>query len=209
MKYFLDTEFIESSKKLNSDKSGQFKPQIVSVPTIDLISIGIVCEDGREYYAVHSECDCKYASPWVKENVLKNIPQYNKAYDDLRGDNSYKKTISEIREEILFFTGQGDVVPQKPEFWGYYCDYDWVVFCQLFGRMTDLPKNYPMYCKDLKQEVDRFAEIRAKRLSLSVESVLEFMKKEAHYPKNPNEHNALADAKWNYELYKYLTKEAL
>lgn len=33
MKYFLDTEFHEDGK------------------TIDLISIGIVAEDGREYYA--------------------------------------------------------------------------------------------------------------------------------------------------------------
>lgn len=25
-----------------------------------------------------------------------------------------------------------------------------------------------------------------------------------NYPKQTNEHNALADAKWNYELYKFL-----
>lgn len=39
MKYFFDTEFHEDGR------------------TIDLISIGIVAEDGREYYAINRECD--------------------------------------------------------------------------------------------------------------------------------------------------------
>lgn len=41
MKYFFDTEFIEDGR------------------TIDLVSIGIVCEDGREYYAVSAEADLR------------------------------------------------------------------------------------------------------------------------------------------------------
>ena len=44
MKYFLDTEFIEDGK------------------TIDLISIGIVSEDGRELYCENSDCDLSRAS---------------------------------------------------------------------------------------------------------------------------------------------------
>ena len=43
-KYFLDTEFIEDGK------------------TIDLISLGIVCEDGRELYLQNSECEFQKAS---------------------------------------------------------------------------------------------------------------------------------------------------
>ena len=54
-KYFYDTEFIEDGK------------------TIDLISIGIVCEDGREYYAQSVEFDESKASEWVKENVLNGL----------------------------------------------------------------------------------------------------------------------------------------
>ena len=38
-RFFIDTEFVEDGK------------------TIDLISIGIVCEDGREFYAVSTEFD--------------------------------------------------------------------------------------------------------------------------------------------------------
>ena len=32
------------------------------------------------------------------------------------------------------------------------------------------------------------------------------LKSDKNFPKQTNEHNALADAKWNYELYKFLVK---
>jgi hypothetical protein len=51
MKYWIDTEFIE-------------RPF-----TIDLISIGIVAEDGREFYAESSEVDWAKASDWTLKTV--------------------------------------------------------------------------------------------------------------------------------------------
>lgn len=44
-------------------------------------------------------------------------------------------------------------------------DYDWVVLCQLYGTMMDLPKGWPMYCRDVKQLCDsawEFLQIEAK-----------------------------------------------
>ena len=38
------------------------------------------------------------------------------------------------------------------------------------------------------------------------EQSLAAIKNDPRYPKQTNEHNALADAKWNKELYKFLTK---
>lgn len=52
MKIFFDTEFIEDGK------------------TIDLISIGMVRDDGEELYLENRECNLSRASPWVTENVL-------------------------------------------------------------------------------------------------------------------------------------------
>ncbi len=40
---------------------------------IDLISIAIVSEDGREYYAVSNEFNPKDADSWVKENVIDKL----------------------------------------------------------------------------------------------------------------------------------------
>jgi hypothetical protein len=50
MRYFLDTEFIEGTQKVPS-----FFRSKTTKPTIDLISIGIVSEDNREYYANKTE----------------------------------------------------------------------------------------------------------------------------------------------------------
>lgn len=154
MKYFLDTEFIE-------------KPS-----TIDLISIGIVAEDGREYYAVSTEFDGTEASDWVHENVISLLP---------RDEDPAWKNRMQIEKEILEFVGDDP----NPQFWGYYADYDWVVFCWLFGPMIELPKHFPKFCRDLKQ--------------LLVEN---------GNPKSPidkgEEHNALADARWIKRTYEWL-----
>jgi hypothetical protein len=114
MKYTIDTEFIEEPGYL------------------DLISIGIVCEDEREYYAELQGVDWSRANGWVLENV-KPL---------LTGDTKPK---SVIREELLLF------IQREPEFWGYFADYDWVAFCWLFGKMVDLPDRFPKFCMDIKQ----------------------------------------------------------
>ena len=55
MKYFYDTEFLEGTQKKRWWNIGKQKP------TIDLISIGVVCEDGREYYAISKDFNLKEA----------------------------------------------------------------------------------------------------------------------------------------------------
>ena len=150
MRYWFDTEFIEDGK------------------TIELVSIGIVAEDGREYYAEPIEAIPHFerADPWVKENVLVHL-------------TGARKSRAEIAAEIVAFVGE------KPEFWAYYADYDWVVLCQLFGRMIDLPKGWPMFCRDVKQ---RCVDVGNPTL-----------------PKQTStEHNALADAIWTRQAWDFL-----
>jgi hypothetical protein len=151
MRYFFDTEFIEDGK------------------TIDLISIGIVAEDGREYYAENYEADTSKASDWVVINVLAH----------LKGGGLAKHRL-QIRDEVLAFIGQDD-----PEIWAYYADYDWVALCQLFGTMMDLPRGWPMYCRDIKQLVDHLSP-----------QILP--------AQDGQEHHALADARWNKQAYNFL-----
>ena len=151
MKYWLDTEFIEDGK------------------TIDLISIGIVAEDGRDFYA-QAECDLSKASDWVRENVLPSLqPTFQPRAD--------------VRAEVLAFCSPDKY--GKPEFWGYYADYDWVVLCQLFGTMMDLPKGWPMYCRDIKQVCD--------------EKGNPFLPEQGK-----GKHHALADARWNKLAWEFL-----
>ena len=153
MRYWLDTEFLEDGQ------------------TIKLISLGIVAEDGREYYAERAEFQWAYATPWLRENVAPHL---------IGGEA--RRTTAQIKADVLAFVGVSD---GKPEFWGYYADYDWVVFCWLFGRMIDLPKGWPMYCRDIKQWADELGGVRLPKQSGA-------------------EHNALADARWNKAAWTFL-----
>ena len=136
--------------------------------TIEFISIGLVREDNYEYYAISEEFNPGNASHWVFENVIERLEEHIK-----------RKSIKQIAKEIIDFC---DV---KPEFWGYYADYDWVVFCRLFGRMVDLPNGFPMYCRDIKQLMDQKGNPQKPEQDL-------------------NPHNALDDAKYHKKLYEWI-----
>lgn len=216
MKYFIDTEFIEGFHKPLFGKKRHF---------IDLISIGIVCEDGREYYAISKEFNPKDADKWVKDNVISKLgTRYDTHFDErdifdpmiheYDTWKSNKKIAKEIYEFICPYEIASDYAgldsidvgaeaylkQNPPEFYAYYADYDWVLFCSLFGRMIDLPKGFPMYCKDLKQTLDE------KALICKEWTNIELIKDHPDYPVQKTEHNALADARWNFELYKFLNK---
>ena len=101
------------------------------------------------------------------------------------------------------------------QFYGYYCDYDWVAFCWLFGKMIDLPKYFPMYCIDLKQMLDvkykdgyyymNYIPVDDTYPSIIKSGRIDKVEKHPDYPKQTNEHSAIHDARWNFELYKFLT----
>jgi hypothetical protein len=260
MKYFLDTEFLEGPQQ-ESFPISLFRKQ--TPPTIDLISIGIVAEDGREYYAISKDFNLKEAWNrydirtmtnlpgdmssnkmkvyWIRENVL--LPIYNEMLEKWNkdtvyyiGDFSYKtfkyllkiygKTNKEIAEEVKHFChcefhlakskGSLDFTKQEaiPEFYAYFADHDCFVFCWLFGKMMDLPKGFPMYCNDLKQELDSlvrkqiafYIENKRPEEKPSFEAQLNYLKTKTDYPKQENEHDALADARWNKKLYEFLNK---
>ena len=266
MKYFLDTEFLEGTQKT---LFGNTKP------TIDLISIGIVAEDGREYYAISKDFNLKEAwnrwqqrtgegdrnnvEPrlyWIRENILKPIWRelvqkwaleeekanrvscttgYNppikftyKCFKKLI--NKYGKTNKQIAEEVkefvycaeyglsrnkpnnsikidsyldedrLMFTDNtlkehpcGNISDFKNiQFYGYYSDYDWVVFCWLFGKMIDLPKGFPMFAFDIQQQIEEY-KINKERLLKEVPQI--------------NCHNSLHDAIWNKDAYNWIQKK--
>lgn len=227
MKYYIDQEFQEGFHKPLFGKRRHF---------IDLISIGIVAEDGREYYAISNEFDIKGAwkDKWLRDNVIRNLfPDYfPDCWQDVRGliklEGKSNKQIAQEIIEFVYPSSDPDCIISftewqklysKPGFYGYYADYDWVLFCSLFGKMLDLPKGFPMYCRDLKQMLDekvhsgatvthRYAAFSERKIGTSLgnsfEEVLTAMKDSKAYPKQENEHNALADARWIQQLHKFL-----
>lgn len=127
MKYWYDTEFIEDGK------------------TIDLISIAVVAEDGRELYMESADCDLTKASAWVQQNVMPY----------LTGPTYSRKVIADALRDFCSQDRYGEA-----ELWGYYADYDHVALCQLFGTMTGLPPGWPMYTLDIRQWADALGSPR-------------------------------------------------
>lgn len=139
MRIWFDTEFIEDGR------------------TIELLSIGLVREDGLEYYAEPREAERARSSAWVRDNVLPHL-------------TGPVKRRSLIAKEIVQFVGTA------PQFWAWYGAYDWVVLCQLYGTMMDLPQGWPMHVMDYKQTC---TETRSRLIQP------DFMR-----------HHALDDARW-------------
>lgn len=215
MKYFLDTEFIEGFHKPFFGKKRHF---------IDLISIGIVAEDGRTYYAISTEFSPKDADAWVRENVLTHLPdRWPRPVFDGGSPSAWSRRLlwksnQEIVADIRAFFGYKPVwadygsdefsTDTDIQIYAYYADYDWVLFCSLFGRMIDLPEGMPMYCRDLKQMLDEAYMHQANRYpgKSRLEAWLEDVKKLPTFPTQTNEHDALADALWNRDLYVFLQR---
>lgn len=142
MNYAYDAEFLEDGY------------------TIDLISIGIVAEDGREFYAVNSDFDYPRLAKndWMMENVISSLPskviarkwQHDGSWRwKLDTSDTAVKPAWVIRNEIRAFITEES--REDVELWADYCAYDHVVLCQLFGTMMNLPSNIPMFTNDIQQ----------------------------------------------------------
>ncbi|MFY1637363.1 polyadenylate-specific 3'-exoribonuclease AS [Solwaraspora sp. WMMB335] len=128
-RYFYDCEFIEDGH------------------VIDLVSIGVVDELGREFYAVSTEFDASRAVPWVRRHVLDKLPS---------PANPAWRSRERIRDELYEFligpvrAGSADEL----ELWAWYAAYDHVALAQLWGAMPALPREIPRFTKDLRQRWD-------------------------------------------------------
>ncbi len=184
MFYCLDEEFLDTGR------------------TIDLVSIGLVSEDGRELYRQSVEFDPRKASPWVKENVfpyLERCPwtnvqitmhdlyfheKYGQCVDQIRGrvHNCPWRTREQLKRDIQAFM---DVEAYgKPELITWCGSYDHVAFCQIFGTMMELPKGFPHHVQDIQVALDK-------------KGITDDM-----LPKQEGTaHNALADAKYIKKLW--------
>jgi hypothetical protein len=143
-KFFYDCEFIEDGS------------------TIDLVSIGIVREDGAEYYAVSSEFDVGklHRNPWLTQNVWPHLPlrphqpgmRCRCIHGHLNTGDPAVKPRQAIAGDVLIFLLSG---ASKPALWAWYGAYDHVVLSQLWGSMADHPSGIPMWTNDLQQERER------------------------------------------------------
>lgn len=186
LKLFFDTEFTG----LHKDTT--------------LISIGIVSEDGRKFYAEFTDYDEKQCDDWVKENVINNLCL------DGMGDGAL--SIDENAHCILVNGSKGYVKSELSKWLSRFktvqfvsdvCHYDFVLLIDLFGGAFDLPQNVCPVCHDINQDIARHYGIsEAEAFDKSREDiVLELCGEEIKGRK----HNALYDAEVIRAIYREVT----
>ncbi len=134
MKIFMDTEFTGLHQGTT------------------LISIGLVSEDGRTFYAEFNDYDESQCDEWIKKHVISNLlmKKPNDGESEPYRPMQFKRNVSVadmwnmemrsstkmIREELTDWLNQFDSV----EIWSDCLAYDWVLFCNIWGHAFNVPK---------------------------------------------------------------------
>lgn len=160
-----------------------------------LVSIGLVAEDGRSFYAELEDYDRSQVDEWIQENVIDNLilasPPRN-----LPADACYLGNREIVRLALTDWLSRFEVV----EMWGDCLAYDWVLFCELFGGAFNIPKNVYYIPFDL-------ATILRIRMQFDSSFDPDTNREElAGLPSNKNKHNALHDARVIKACFEGLTE---
>ncbi|MCK4525966.1 3'-5' exoribonuclease [candidate division WOR-3 bacterium] len=135
MKLFLDTEFTGLHQETT------------------LISLGIVSEDGRTFYAEFSDYDQNQMEEWIQDNVIANL-RFSPApagqmehflWSRFKPDVSLPKMSNmELRGstlDIQAVLNKWLIQFDQTEIWSDCLAYDWVLFNQIWGHAFKVPGN--------------------------------------------------------------------
>ena len=182
MKIFFDTEFTGLHKNTT------------------LISIGMIDENKRSFYAEFTDYDELQCDDWIKENVINHLRRkgthnlYMERYDKINKETSIVGTKNQIKEKLEDWLSIYDEVELVSD----VCHYDMVLFIDLFGTAFDLPKHVNPACHDINQDIARyynFSETEA--FDYSREKILE----NRYISIDGYKHNSLYDAKVIKAIY--------
>ena len=186
MKIFFDTEFTG----LHKDTT--------------LISIGLIDENKRTFYAEFSDYDETQCDEWIHENVIKHL-KWSKEGSvenfmtihvndwEVYGTKEYIKTV------LVDWLSKYEEV----ELISDCCHYDMVLFIDIFGGAFDIPKQVNPVCHDINQDIAKYCHISEREaFDYSREKILEFN----NIKIDGDKHNSLYDAKVIKEIYNIMYK---
>ena len=183
LKIFFDTEFTGLHKNTT------------------LISIGLISEDGRAFYAELTDYDEKQCDDWIEKNVLDHLyTRYPRNVEEAPYiPNLHVGTKNEIAKALHIWFKQFDMVELVSD----VCHYDMVLLIDMFGHAFNLPSNVGAICYDINQDIARYYGIsQSEAFDKSREKILYSKYKENSI--DGDKHNALYDAKVIRELYQIL-----
>ncbi len=136
------------------------------VPNTTLISIGMVAENGKQFYAEFTDYNRKLCIENVLRNRILNIPD-QKAEPRHIGDIALIDAGIENKDEDMFVRGSSNYICKHLEEWFFefckedervqlvsdVCHYDMYLFCNLFGGVLNIPQYINPVCYDICQDI--------------------------------------------------------
>ena len=104
-----------------------------------LISIGLISECGKTFYAELTDYDKSQIDEWLQTNVIDNLSNQMMLNNSYEGTENVRcKCDTKILKLYLtqWLEQFGEV-----EIWSDCLSYDWVLFNQIFGHAFNIPKN--------------------------------------------------------------------
>lgn len=172
-----------------------------------LISLGLVSDDDKKFYAEFTDYNQVQCDQWIQENVIDKLIVSDPVSDVAKcilydKDATYVNgTTSEIREKLEEFLSQYDNVQLVSD----VCHYDMVLFIDIFGTAFKLPSNVSPSCHDINQDIALYYGISEKEaFDKSRISIINKITVMVDFPiPEKNQHNALFDAMAIKDIYGY------
>lgn len=185
MKIFLDSEFTGLHRNAQ------------------LISLGMIAENGTYFYAEFTDYDDRGLDEWIIENVVKNLylkEDYSLyAVAEPISENTIKRydamTVKDSTEHIRFRLEKWLSQFENIEIWSDCLSFDWVLFCDIWKHAFNLPSNI-FY---IPFDICTLMKVKGIDPDISRE---EFMRCQI----KGNKHNALYDAQVIMACYNRLMK---
>ena len=121
MKIFFDTEFTGLHQKTT------------------LISIGLVSECGKTFYAELTDYDKAQIGDWLQENVIDNLTNQLMLNNSFQGKENVRCKCDS--KNLKLYLSQWLSQFEQVEIWSDCLSYDWVLFNEIFGHAFNIPKN--------------------------------------------------------------------
>lgn len=203
MKLYFDTEFTGLHKNTT------------------LISIGLVAEDNRYFYAEMTDYNRTQVDEWIQENVISKLKFKTPQKGEVHHKTGVKNKISPmgistswgysiemqgnqtmVREELTRWLQQFDTV----EWVGDCCHFDFVLLLDLLAdHVFEIPSHVSPTCYDINQALMVYYDCDSQTaFNFSREQLCEYIG--ANIP-TEDKHNALYDAYVIQAIYEFLHEE--
>ena len=157
-----------------------------------LISIGMVAENGKMFYAELDDYDRSQCDDWINEYVISELLHDKpEIWESGIADVIVYGNKFEVGCKLRDWLQQFDAV----QFVSDVCHYDMVLLIDLLGKTAfDLPNNVSAVCYDINQDIADYYQISCREaFDKSREEIVKSIYGENSLP-NMNKHNALYDA---------------